>query len=193
MPGAVLEIIRLDKSMLLKRNSYKATPLLPDGSTPRVSVGSRYLGIPAIEGRYPQDADGRVKVTRRASNQGIKGDQSIDGIYDTKPNTRGSSTAEHIPSKMSDGTDPGHDSNSTSHDGAGDEVKNWLDNYNAGTQLTQNRHGVLCISFDENIRRDAVRMWALLRNLRGLANNIYSSGRDIYFDAAPFAYKINGV
>ncbi|KAF8425935.1 hypothetical protein EV426DRAFT_662276 [Tirmania nivea] len=170
LPGSTLEVLHLNKNMHLKLGSYRAIPLLPDGSCPREAPGPTALDIPIVEGRYHRTAAGKVKLRRRRpSESSSQADLvKLDGAYESdgelsnhSGDTVSSSVAAILSPEMfsdvhGDSTSNGTFGGDSKVDAvqAANEVDKWLENYNSGTRLTGNASGHICISFDENVRRD---------------------------------------
>lgn len=156
--------------MHLKLGAYRAIPLLPDGSCPREAAGPTALGIPVVEGRYHRTADGKVKLHRRKSSEDSSQDDlvDIDGAYESDgeiSNYSGVTVSSSIaailsPEMFYNGSDDLGNVDEFGGDSMVDvsketnEAHQWLENYNSGTRLTENATGHLCISFDENVRKD---------------------------------------
>lgn len=161
--------------MHLRQGLYRAIPLLPDGSCPRESPGPTALGIPVVAGRYHRTADGKVKLHRRRPSASSSQEDlvNIDGAYESDgemSNYSGDTVSSSIAAILSPDMFLEEWSNSVGDTGAfgGDsmvdvkaeanEADKWLESYNSGTRLTENASGHLCISFDDNVRRDPLGM-----------------------------------
>lgn len=168
--------MHLNKAMHVKMASYRAVPLLPDGTSPRETAGTTALGIPIVSGRYRRTADGKVKLSRQVSSGYSSQDEIVnpDGIYESD-GENSTSSGDTINSSIAAILSPevfldGSFSIVGSHGEDGDEdamskgsqqmndADKWLESYNSGTQLTVNAAGYLCIVFDESIRGDALGM-----------------------------------
>ncbi|KAI5809015.1 hypothetical protein DFH27DRAFT_248294 [Peziza echinospora] len=169
VPGSTLEIIHLNKNMTLNQGSFRAMPLLPDGTSPRMTPGSAALNIEVVSGRCRRTSDGRTKMVRRKADENTSRDalNAVDGSYDSdgenssaSEDTINSSVARLLtPDMYLDGGFSDTDREQIKVRGEAEaaiNVERWLENYNSGTNLTIDRNQRLCISFDENMRKDAL-------------------------------------
>ncbi|KAF8473328.1 hypothetical protein BDZ91DRAFT_790106 [Kalaharituber pfeilii] len=183
LPGSTLEILHLNRNMYPKLGTYRAIPLLPDGTSPRRAAGPTALGIPVVSGRYRRPPEGKVKFKRNSTSQNSNQEDMVivDGTYDSDEVIGTGSGVTHNSPLDEDLFLDGESSylNVNNEDVAtegkqiGNEADQWLECYNSGTQLTENASGYLCINFDESMRRDA------------LVIEIYLEAEPIKLDEAP--------